>query len=493
MLKLTHSGLMAIVCGALSGCTLAPNYERPAAPVSQQWPASPTPSPAGKAAAELDWRDFFQDARLQATIALALDNNRDLRVATLNVARVQALYRVQRAALFPEIDASGTGTRSRTPADLSATGRTVTGSSYQVGLGASAYELDLFGRVQSLRDEQLEQYFATEEARRSAQISLVAQVANQYVVERANAERQEIAQGTLDSLEKSLALTERQFEAGVVSELDLRTVESQVQTARADLASYTQAHAQAINALVLLTGAPLPDNLPPAQALASHRLVDDLPAGLPSELLTRRPDILEAEHQLKSANASIGAARAAFFPSIRLTVFGGTSSAELDGLFKQGSGAWSFSPQVTLPIFAGGRNRANLDAAKLEKQIEIAQYEKAIQTAFREVADELVAQPSIRVQVAAQTARVAAEQRRYALATERYQQGVDSYVVLLTAQRDLFSAQQLLIQAQQARLTSLINLYKALGGGWSNEPAAGPAASRSAAGRAPGSAAAAFR
>ena len=481
--------VVALPVLALVGCTLAPHYESPPPPVAKEWPAQGPVYTAGTSAtADLGWRDFFGDPRLQALIELALANNRDLRVATLNVDHLRALYRVQRAELLPNIDATGSDTRSRVPASISPYGFGYTGSVYNVGLSLNAYELDLFGRVRSLRDAALEQYFSGEEAQRSAQLVLIANVANQYVTECAYDEQRAIAEQTLESNRTTLELTKHRYEVGSASELDLRTAETEVQTARADLASFAQLRAQAFNALVLLVGCPLPDNLPPPQPLARDSLIEDLPAGLPSDLLVRRPDVREAEHDLKAANASIGAARAAFFPSIVLTASGGASSAQLDQLFKPGSGAWAFAPAVTLPIFAGGANRANLEAAKVEKQIEIALYEKAIETAFREVADEIVARSSVVEELEAQTARLAAEERRYALSKQRYEQGIDSYIVLLTSERDLYTAQQLLVQAQQARLTNLINLYKALGGGWSEHTvAAAPrTAERSVASRGPG-------
>jgi multidrug efflux system outer membrane protein len=470
----------------VAGCTMAPQYEQPAPPVSEGW-TDPSASKSDIAAAaspvaDLGWHEFFNDARLESIVTLALENNRDLRLAVLNMQEVRALYAVQRADLFPSVNAAANETRGRTPADLSLPGAALTASAYSVGLGTSAYEIDFVGRVRSIRTSALEHYLASEEAQKSAQLSLVSAVANQYFTERANEEQRLIAQQTLASLSTAYALTKRRFDVGNVSELDLRTAETQVQTARANLALYVEAQARAQNALVLLVGCPLPATLPPPVALASKHLIEDLPAGIPSEVLTRRPDILQAEHELKAANASIGAARAAFFPSIRLTAFGGTSSADLDRLFKAGSGTWSFVPEITLPIFAGGRNRANLDVAKIEKQIEIARYEKAIQTAFREVADELVSRDTVNEVLDAQAGRVKAEEQRYALANQRYEQGVDSYVVLLTAQRDLYSAQQLLVQAQQARLTNLINLYKALGGGWRERTIAQEALAKAPAG-----------
>lgn len=454
----------------LAGCSMAPNYERPAPPVASAYavPASLEAVPAGGAVAPADlaWRDFLGDPRLQQLVQLALENNRDLRIAVLNVEQLRALYDIQRIALLPTLDATGSAARQRIPADLNQAGRAVTTSSYSVGLSVTSYELDLFGRVASLKDQALEQYFATEEARRSVQLTLIAAVANQYFVARALDEQLALARQTFESVNASFATTKRSFEVGVTSELDLRTAESQLQTARANVAVYQQQHLQALNALSVLVGRTLPDDLPAAQPLANASIVAHLPAGLPSDLLQRRPDLLQAEHELKAANANIGAARAAFFPAIKLTAFGGTSSAQLDGLFEGGSGSWSFAPKITLPIFAAGRNKANLDIAKLQKTIEIARYEKAIQVAFREVSDGLLAVSLLDEQIAAQAARVQAEEKRYSLSDLRYRKGVDSYVVLLSAQRDLYAAQQLLIQAQLARVSNLVGLYKALGGGW---------------------------
>jgi multidrug efflux system outer membrane protein len=451
-----------------AGCSLAPRYERPAAPVAPAFPAAPAPAPApGGAAAvsDLGWRDVFGDPRLQALVALALENNRDLRVAALNVQLTQAQYRIQRAELVPQVDASGSFTRQRTPAALSASGSPVTSSVWNVG-GAASFELDLFGRVRSLSSAALEQFFATEEARRSAHLSLVAGVATQYLATRAFEDQVTLARGTLEAVQASYALTRRGFEAGRTSELDLRTAETQVETAQFNLAVAEQQRAQADNALVLLVGAPLPESLPAPMPLDAQPVVAELPPGVPSEVLQRRPDVLAAEHALRSANASIGAARAAFFPTISLTAAAGTASGELSGLFGSGSGSWVFAPRITLPIFRGGALRASLDVAEVRRSIEVAQYERAIQSAFRDVADALVSRASLDEQLRAESARVKAEQRRYDLSNLRYRGGIDSYLTVLTAQRDLFAAQQQLIQTRLARLTNLIDLYKALGGGW---------------------------
>jgi multidrug efflux system outer membrane protein len=453
----------------LTSCTLAPKYQRPAAPVAQTWPKnSATKNHANQtnAVADIGWREFFNDPRLQKLIELSLTNNRDLRVAVLNVEQTRAQYRIERAGLLPEIDATGSELRQRLPHDLSGTGEPAVSSQYSLSLGTTSYELDLFGRIRSLKAAALENYFATEEARKSAQIALVAEVANQYLAERELEEQLKMTQKTLAAVQNSYDLIKASYDVGNSSELDLRTAEAQVETAKANAANFEQQRNQAQNALTLLVGEPLPAYLPKPQSWNSQHLLTDLPPGLPSDLLQCRPDILEAEHQLKAANANIGAARAAFFPTISITANAGTSSAQLAGLFADGSGAWLFNPQITLPIFEAGRNKANLDAAKIEKLIEVANYEKTIQTAFREVADALVAKKFTDEQLADQTALVKAEQRRYDLADARYRNGVDSYLTALLAQQDLYSAQQNLIATQFARLSNLIGLYQALGGGW---------------------------
>jgi multidrug efflux system outer membrane protein len=427
------------------------------------------------AAAELGWRELFGDARLQELVRLALENNRDLRAAALNVELARAQFRIERADQLPALSGTASASRQRTPADLSPTGEAVTSTRYTVGAAAS-FELDLFGRARSLASAALQQYFATEEAQRSAHLSLVSAVATQYLIASALDEQLVLARQTLETVESSYALTTRTYEAGRTSELDLRTAESQVQTARFNLATFAQQRAQAENGMVLLVGQPLPASLPPGEPLASQRLLAELPAGLPSDLLQRRPDILAAEHALRAANASIGAARAAFFPSISLTAFGGTSSPDLAGLFSGGSGTWSFAPQITLPLFSGGRNLANLEAAEVRKRIEVARYESTIQVAFREVADALAARGWIEQQLAAQQARVAAEQRRYQLSDLRYRTGIDSYITALTAQRDLYASQQQLIQTRLSRLSNIVDLYAALGGGWLERNASADAA-----------------
>jgi len=468
MFKLTSTASV-LSFALLAGCSLAPDYQRPAAPVAATYPETRSASAAATTAAgDVPWREFFTDARLQRLIALALENNRDFRVAGLNVERIRALYDIQRTAWLPTLDLKADGTRRRTPGDLNNTGRPVTSSTYEVGGSVSSYELDFFGRIASLRDQVLQQYLATEEARHSAQLSLISAVARQYLSLLAIDEQLALARQTFDAAEKSYALNKETFDAGITSELDLRTSEAQREAVRASVAVYRQQRAQAENALVLLVGGPLPADLPAPGNLATQNLIDDLPAGLPADLLARRPDVRAAEHSLQAANANIGAARAAFFPAVELTAFGGTASAGLNGLFQPGSGAWSFSPTITLPIFAAGKNKATLKAAWIDQRIGVANYERAIQTAFREVADALAVRATIDVQISAQEARVSAAQRRYDLSDQRFKIGVDSFVSVLLAQQELFSARQSLIQARLARLANLTALYTALGGGWEN-------------------------
>lgn len=385
---------LAVAAVVLSGCSLIPDYQRPEAPVAAAYPQGQAygqnTGAAAVPAADIGWREFFRDPQLQQLIGVALENNRDLRVAALNVEAFRAQYRIQRADLFPRIGVDGSGTRQRLPGDLSTTGSPAISSQYGVTLGTTAWELDLFGRLRSLRDQALEQYLATEQAQRSAQTTLVASVATAYLTLKADQAQLQLTKDTLGTYQKSFDLTQRSYDVGVASALDLRQAQTAVEGARATLAQYTRLVAQDQNALVLLLGSGIPANLPQGLGL-DQTLLTEVPAGLPSDLLQRRPDILEAEHQLMAANASIGAARAAFFPSISLTANAGTMSRQLSGLFDAGSGSWLFQPSINLPIFTAGSLRASLDYAKIQKDINVAQYEKAIQTAFQEVADGLAA------------------------------------------------------------------------------------------------------
>ena len=463
------SPIIALVFLALAGCTLAPKYHRPAAAISPAWPKAPE-QPRGPTnaipTADIGWREFFRDPRLQQLIELALTNNPDLRVAVLNVEQTRALYRVQRNALVPTVDINANGTRQRIAYGFAGGGKGTTFDQFNVNLGVAQYELDLFGRVRSLKKQALETYFATEAARQSAQIALVAGVSAAYLTEREAMEQLVVARQTLEAARSAYDLTKRSREAGVLSQLDLNAAETRMQTARAAVAGYEQQLAQAENYLVLLVGRPLPDDLPSPQPFNPEVCLSDLPAGLPSDLLQRRPDILAAEHQLKAANANIGVARAAFFPTVTLTGSGGTASTTLEGLFAPGSQVWSFSPQIVWPIFAAGTAWNELQAIKAAERIEVVNYQKAIQTAFREVADSLAARATVGAQLAANEALVRAEQQNYELTEARFRSGIDSSLRVLAARQTLDNARQNLIQSQYSRLFNLINLYQALGGGW---------------------------
>ncbi len=468
---------VALALVAALGCDFSPRYQRPALPVPNSFGAAG----GSIAAADRGWRTMFGDPRLQAIIALALANNRDLRVTALQIEVAQAEYRIQRADLLPIFGASVSSSVSNVPGAGLAGGAnqatagtsTTTGAGpgfsstriYRVGATA-AWELDLFGRIRNLTEAALEQYLASIEALRAAHLALVGQVVTQYLAERGFAEQYAIAVRTEAATRATYDLMRRLFEAGQRSELDMRATEAQWRGARAEMARLSRAWSQARNALVQLVGAPLPADLPPPQPLASQRMIADLAPGVPSHVLLRRPDVLAAEHVLRAANANIGAARAAFFPDISLTGFGGLISTSLRSLFDSGQALWTFTPQITMPIFAGGRNVANLDAAHARRRIEIARYEQTIQVAFREVADALVARATYETQLVELVARVHAEQVRFDLSDQRYREGIASYLDVLDAQQDLYTAQQTLVQLRVARLTNLADLYRALGGGW---------------------------
>lgn len=439
-----------------AGCTMVPKYERPASPVAGQYPGSSATNEVH--VADIGWRSFFNEERLQRLIEIALANNRDLRVAVLKVEQSRAQYHVTRAALLPGVDGGASYTRAY------AAGRTA--ESWSASLGSAAYEVDLWGRVRSLNQQALESYFATAEGQRNAQITLVAEVADMYYQLRQAEEQIALAQQTLKVVQESYRLNQATFDAGASNELDLRTAEGQVQSAKINLLVYQRQLTLSQNALTLLLGQAIPTDLPAARSFSDTQLLAAVPAGLPSELIQNRPDILQAEHTLKAANANIGAARAAFFPAITLTANVGTSSSELSRLFSGGTGVWNFSPQISLPIFTGGRNKANLESAKVGMRIEVANYEKAIQTAFREVADALASMETYAQQIQEQQVLIMAQQRRFDLATARYRQGQDAYLNVLSAQQDLYTAQQELLQTQRNQLASQITFYQALGGGW---------------------------
>ena len=456
-----------MLAAALTACTMAPRYERPAAPVPATYESAEAAQTAAIPASEIGWHEFFPDPDLQALIATSLENNRDLRIATLNVQAARAQYRIQRADLLPPLDVEGTANNQRTPAGLSSTGDSELTRVYSAGVGLPSFELDLFGRVRSLRKSALEAYFAIEENRTAAQLLLVSEVANAWLNLIADRELLTLAQNTRDSQKQSYDLTKLRFDQGVSSEIDLHRSESSWREAEVDIAQQTRRVAQDRNALALLVGAPLPpETAAGTQGVVAQTFARQLPAGLPADLLTRRPDVRAAEHALLAANANIGAARAAFFPSISLTGFYGNASTDLSSLFQSGNTTWSFVPQVRIPIFAGGANLAALDLANARKRIEIARYEQSIQIAFREVADALIARSTLEDQLRAQEALAHAAESSYRLADMRYRGGVDSYLGALIAQRDMYDAQRALIVTRLAGAVNLVQLYQSLGGGW---------------------------
>jgi multidrug efflux system outer membrane protein len=446
-----------LVAWALAGCSFIPTYEPPPLPVAASFPDQAADQPA----VDIRWKDFVTDARLRELITLALANNRDLRVATLNIEQVRAQYQIRRADQFPTLNLAASG--SRQPNSSGGTS-----SSYSVGLVTSSWELDFFGRVASLKEAALAQYLASEEARRAAQTSLVAAVASTWLSLQANDDLLALTQRTLATRNDSLRLTRLRFDNGASSALDLRQAESLTAAAEAALAQQQRQRALDRNALTLLVGQSVPDALllTPANA-GPAPLMATVPAGLPSDLLNRRADIRQAEQQLIAANANIGAARAAFFPRISLTAGLGTVSNELADLFKSGSWGLSLAPQAVLPLFDAGRNQATLEAAKATRAIAVAQYEKAIQSAFREVADALAGRATLGEQVRALQAQATAEGERFRLGELRYRNGVASFLDVLDAQRSLFATQQSLALSQLALKQNQVALYKALGGGWS--------------------------
>ena len=461
----------------LGGCSLAPIYERPASPVAQAWPTGPSYKPAAAAAvpaADILWRDFFADDKLRGVVALALDNNRDLRVATLNIEKARAQYGIRRAGLFPQISLDASESATRTPASLSPipTGDARVTRQYSVGLGAAAYELDFFGRVRNLSEAAMQLYLGTEDGRRTAQISLVAEVAGNYLTLIADQERLILAQETFKSQQVSYELSQRRFNSGVTSGLNMYEAQTSVEAARSDVALYTSAVALDLNALTLVVGAAVPESLLPSGPTGALVTLTEIPVGLPSDLLQRRPDVRAAERTLRAANANIGAARAAFFPSISLTGSAGSASNDLSGLFKSGSSTWSFIPQIKLPIFDGGLNRANLTIAKVDRDISVAEYEKSIEVAFREVSDALAQRGTLDQRLTSQEVLVEASTKGYRIYEARYRQGADSYLNALISQRALYAAQQNLISVRLLKSTNLVTLYKVLGGGWQQETAA---------------------
>nr|WP_315463577.1 efflux transporter outer membrane subunit [uncultured Rhodoferax sp.] len=445
----------------LAGCSFIPTFSRPAAPVAAAFPDAAAVKPAAnaQAAADIEWHSFFKDARLQRLIEIALDNNRDLRVAALNIDAARAKLGVSRAAELPTVNAGITGSRS--PASNGSIS-----STYTAGLSVTSYELDVFGRVRALSQAAQATLLATEEARKTVHISLIASVANAYLTLLADDELLRMTRDTLQTREESMRLTQLKFDNEAASKLDLSTARSSLEAAKVTLAQLTRQRATDESALVLLLGQALPAELPAGLGLAEQGFLSDLPAGVPSELLVRRPDVRQAEHNLLALNANIGAARAAFFPKITLTATAGVASSDLDTLFKAGTSAWTFVPQLLMPLFDAGLNKANLEAAKVNKDIAIAQYEKAIQTGFKEVADALAGRATLGEQLRAQAAQLDATQTTMQLTDLRFKAGTASALDVLDAQRSLFTAQQAQVQVQALQQQNLVTLYKVLGGGW---------------------------
>ena len=465
-----HLFMLLGVFLVLGGCSLTPVYKQPDAPVPPTWPTGPAysdnqPTDGAADAPDLAWRDFFTDERLQEVIATALDNNRDLRLAAWNVQRARGIYGIQRAALFPALDATASGSKKRVPADISSSGERYTAEQYDVNLGVFAWEIDFFGRLGSLRDQALEAFLATDEARRSTQILIVSAVGETYLTLAADREALKLARTTFEAQKATFDLVKRRYDVGLATELDLNFAQTQVDIARRDMAIYTQRIAQDENALNFLVGRSFPvsgANLP--ADLTGIKPLKAIDPGISSEVLLERPDIVRAEHLLKAANANIGAARAALFPRVSLTSTVGTASAELSGLFEAGSGTWLFAPQIVMPIF-DARLWSALDVTKAEQEIALVQYEQSIQTAFREVADSLAVQGTVDEQLAAQQSLVRATAETYRLSEARYLKGIDSYLGVLVAQRSLFAAQQGLVALNLRKRANQVRLYAALGGG----------------------------
>lgn len=480
---------LLMLSSLISGCSFMPEFTRPNAPVSDHWPTSQNqenPNTLELQAADIGWREFFVDNKLRKVIELALVNNRDLRIAALNIERARAQYQITSSNLFPTVNASGNATIQKRGQNNSGNDNlsNVTNNgviqqsndsgggvnrNYRAGISFSNYELDFFGRIRSLNEQSLRLYLATEEARRSAHIALIAEVANAYLILQTDKELLKLAQDTLQSQQSSYNLNKARFDIGIANGLDLQQSQISVDTAKVDVARFISQIQQDENALVLLIGSELPAELRPDSQLQAVNVLADLPAGIPSEVLQQRPDVLQAEYNLQAANANIGAARAAFFPTIALTASIGSASSELNNLFSAGTGFWSFVPQIVVPIFNAGRNKANLESAKIDREITLNQYELAIQVAFREVADALAVRQTLTEQFDAQSSLVGASSESYRLSEARYKSGIDNYLSVLDSQRTLYTAQQNLIGIRLVAFSNQVTLYKVLGGGWNEQ------------------------
>ena len=468
----------ALLLVLTTGCTMMPEYKRPALPVTDAWPAvgadpgadAHEASFSGKSAhgrvADIAWEDYFESDSLRALIKRTLEHNRDLRVALLNIEKAKATYRIQHAETLPVISGEGSAARSGVPEDVSTTGKSVTRSTFDVNLGVTAYELDFFGRVKSLDQKALETYLATEEAALNTRIALIAETANAYMTYLAEKKLLLLAKNTLNAYEETHAVVKMQWDVGSATQLDLAQAATSVESAKASIAQYTRLVAQARNACVLLAGTSVDDLFENSDTIDDIRFMETLPGGLPSGVLMARPDIRQAEHQLKAANADIGAARAALYPKISLTSAFGLASDSLSSLVKSGAAyAWNFTPLVSVPIFNREGLNASLEVARVNEKIAAAAYEAAVQTAFKEVADQLAARKTYQDQLAAQNALVTATRKTYDLSRARYQNGIDNFLTVLDSQRSLFSAEQTAVTVRQAYLSNLVAMYKVLGGG----------------------------
>lgn len=461
-MSIRRLSLSAITLVILSGCQLAPEQKELTLPVPDAY-ASGTEQAAAQ---QLQWQQFFNDKKLKNLISLSLEHNKDMQIAALNVQRVRGLYQIEDSALYPSLDLNGSGTRQRLPADLSSTGEAAISSQYSATVGITSYELDIWGKVRNQSEQALQNLYSTELTQYSTQISLIAELANAWLNYATDLQLLELAKDTLKSQQESLSLTQKSFDLGATSAITLEQLKSTVATAKVDIATYKRLLKRDKSALDLLVGQPVSSDLLPTNSLTNLLDLPEVPVGLPSDLLTQRPDIKAAEHALLAANANIGIARAAFYPSISLTANAGSASSDLSDLFDSGSGTWSFVPSINLPIFNMGRNQANLDVAKADQEIAVATYQQKIQTAFRETADALADREGYKEQLDALDMLISSRQLTYDLSKQRYQKGADSYLQVLDAQRTWYSAQQQLITGRQAYLASQINLYKALGGGW---------------------------
>ena len=452
----------------LAGCSLAPDYQKPQAPIPAQWPGGDAHKETAASAeipkaGDLNWQAFFTDEKLQQIIETALFHNRDLKLAALGVERVRALYDIQRAELYPSANATGAGVKQRRSVHLIEPGSSRTIEQYSIGIGIASWELDFFGRIRNLKDQALEQYLATEQAHRSARIALMAEVARAYLTLAADRENLALARATLQAQQDSYDLIQKSVRLGMATELDLRRVQTQVEAAKRDIPQYQQSVARGCNALNLLAGVSLPEALlsPDLNSMAPFK---EISPGLPSGTMLKRPDIIAAEHRLKGAYATIGAARAAFFPRIALTTSLGTASSDLAGLFESGTGTWRFAPTIVSPIF-DGRTWAAWRVSKTDREILLTRYEKTIQAAFREVADALAVLGAIDRQVAAQQALVDAAAEAFRLSEKRYELGIGDYLSVLDAHRALYAQQQVLVSLRLAKLANRVALYSVLGGG----------------------------